>query len=157
MENFERQVFIWVDGSKERSGLVCSRTEGHQCLGVLGIVWVKWVKVTQSCLILCDPMDYTVHGILQTRILEWVAFPFLRGSSQPSYQTLVSRIAGRFFTSWATREAQLKGWQVTFILQRNSWTSEKKTKRWVWWKWEKKTWNGGWQKSMSDRISPVVP
>ena len=41
------------------------------------------VKVTQSCLTLCDPMDYTVHGILQARILEWVAFPFSKGSSQP--------------------------------------------------------------------------
>ena len=41
------------------------------------------MKVTQLCLTLCDPMDYTVHGILQTRILEWVAFPFSRGSSQP--------------------------------------------------------------------------
>ena len=37
------------------------------------------VKVTQSCLTICDPMDYTVHGILQARILEWVAFPFSRG------------------------------------------------------------------------------
>ena len=42
------------------------------------------VKVTQSCLTLCNPMDYTVHGILQARILEWVAFPFGKGSSQPS-------------------------------------------------------------------------
>ena len=41
------------------------------------------VKVVQSCLTLCNPMDYTVHGILQARILEWVAFPFFRGSSQP--------------------------------------------------------------------------
>ena len=49
-----------------------------------------------------------VHGILQARILEWVAFPFSRGSSQPRGQTQVSRIAGRFFTSWATREAQIK-------------------------------------------------
>ena len=135
MENFERQVFIWVDDSKEKSGLVCSRIEGHQCLGVLDIVWVK---VAQSCPTLCDPMDYTVHGILQTRILEWVAFPFLRGSSQPRDRTQVSHTAGRFFTSWATREAWLKGWQVKFILQRNSWTSEKKTRRWVWWKWEEK-------------------
>ena len=38
------------------------------------------IKVTQSCLTLCDPMDYTVHGILQARILEWVAFPFSMGS-----------------------------------------------------------------------------
>ena len=64
------------------------------------------VKVTQSCLILCDPMVYTVHGILQARILECVAFPFSRGSSQPRGQTQVSPIAGRFFTSWASREAQ---------------------------------------------------
>ena len=41
------------------------------------------VKVAQSCLTLCNPMDYTVHGILQAKILEWVAFPFSRGSSQP--------------------------------------------------------------------------
>ena len=56
------------------------------------------VKVTQSCPSLCDLMDYTVHGILQTRILERVAFPFSRGSSQPRDQTLVSYISGRFFT-----------------------------------------------------------
>ena len=41
------------------------------------------VKVAQSCPTLCNSMDYTVHGILQARILEWVAFPFSRGSSQP--------------------------------------------------------------------------
>ena len=41
------------------------------------------VHVTQSCPTLCDPMDYRVHGVLQARILEWVAFPCLRGSSQP--------------------------------------------------------------------------
>ena len=40
------------------------------------------VKVAQSCLTLCDPMDYTVHGLLQARTLEWVVFPFSRGSSQ---------------------------------------------------------------------------
>ena len=57
------------------------------------------VKVTQSCLTLCDPMDYTVHGVLQARILEWVAIPFSRGSSQPMDQTQVSHIAGGFFTS----------------------------------------------------------
>ena len=56
-------------------------------------------KVIQSCLTLCDPMDYRVHGILQDRILEWVAIPFSRASSQPRDQTQVSRIAGRFFTS----------------------------------------------------------
>ena len=60
------------------------------------------VKVAQSCPTLCDCMDYTVHGILQARILEWLAFPFSRGSSQPRDQTQVSRIAGRFLTSWTT-------------------------------------------------------
>ena len=44
-------------------------------------------------------MDYAVHGILQDRILEWVTFPFSRGSSQPRDRTQVSRIADRFFTS----------------------------------------------------------
>ena len=83
--------------------------------GSLNMVWggaypfcmekVK-VKVTQSSPTFCDPMDYTVHGILQARILQWVAFPFSRGSSQPRDWTQVSRIAGRYFTSWATREAQ---------------------------------------------------
>jgi len=57
------------------------------------------VKVLQSCPTLCDPRDYTVHGILQARILEWVAFPFSRGYSQTRDQTQVSLIAGRFFTN----------------------------------------------------------
>ena len=48
------------------------------------------VKVTQSCLTLCDAMGYTVHGILQARLLEWGAFPFSRGSSQPRDQTQAS-------------------------------------------------------------------
>ena len=41
------------------------------------------MKVVQLCLTLCDPMDYTVHGILQAGVLEWEAFPFSKGSSQP--------------------------------------------------------------------------
>ena len=57
------------------------------------------VKVTQSCLTLSDPMDYTVHGILQAIILGWVAFPFSKGSSQPRVKTQVSCITGGFFTS----------------------------------------------------------
>ena len=63
------------------------------------------LKAAQSCLTLCDPMDYTVHGILQARILEWVAVPFSRGSSWPRNWTGVSCIAGRFFINWAIREA----------------------------------------------------
>ena len=57
------------------------------------------VKITQSCPTLCNPMDYTVHGILQARILEWVAVPFSRGSSQLRDQTQVSHTTGTFFTS----------------------------------------------------------
>ena len=61
------------------------------------------VSVAQSRPTLCDPMDCSppdssVHGILQTRILEWVTIPFSRGSSQPRDQTQVSCIASRFFT-----------------------------------------------------------
>ena len=68
-------------------------------------IWGLKVKVAQSCPTFSDPMDYTVHGILQARILKWVAFSFSRGSSQPRDQTQVSCIVGGFFTSWATREA----------------------------------------------------
>ena len=73
--------------------------------------WKLKVKIAQSCPTLCDPLDCSlpgssVHGILQARILEWVTVHFSRGSSQPRDQTQVSCIAGRFYTIWATREAQ---------------------------------------------------
>ena len=69
------------------------------------------VLVAQSCPTLCDPMDCSppgscVHEIFQARILEWVAISFSRGSSQSRDRTQVSCTAGRFFTDWATREAQ---------------------------------------------------
>ena len=57
------------------------------------------VKVAQSYQTLCDTMDYTVHGILQARILGCIAVPFSRGSSQARDRTQVSHIAGGFFTS----------------------------------------------------------
>ena len=68
------------------------------------------VLVTQLCLTLWDPMDcsppcFSVHGILQARILEWVAVPFSRGSSWPRDLTQVFSIAGRFLTIWATETA----------------------------------------------------
>ena len=67
--------------------------------------YLKGVKVAQLCLTLCDPFDYTVHEILQVRILEWVPISFskgsfCKGSSQPRDQTQVSRTAGKFFTNW---------------------------------------------------------
>ena len=64
-----------------------------------GLSILAKVKAAQSCPTLCDPKDYTFPGILQARILEWVAFPFSRGSSQPRDRTQVSRSAGGFFTS----------------------------------------------------------
>ena len=70
----------------------------------------KTILVSQLCPTHCNPMDCSppssfVHGILQARILEWIAMLFSRGSSWPRDWTWVSCIAGRFFTTWATREA----------------------------------------------------
>ena len=67
--------------------------------------------VAESCLPVCDPMDcsppgFPVHGILQARILEWVAISYSRGSSQLRDQTWVFHITGTFFIFWATREAR---------------------------------------------------
>ena len=71
--------------------------------------------VTQSYPTLCDPMDCSpagssVHGILQARILEWVAISFSRASSQTRDRTRLSHAAGRLFTHWATREAPGDCW-----------------------------------------------
>ena len=70
------------------------------------------VLVAQSYPTFCDPMDYSppgfsVHGLLQARILEWVAISSSRGSSWPRDQTWVFCIAGRFFTIWTTRKAPI--------------------------------------------------
>ena len=90
-----------------------------------------WVKATENstafhteCVCVCvwitqfcDPMDcsppvFSVHGVLQARILEWVANPLPRGSSWPRDRTWVFRTAGGFFTVWAMREAR-STWQST--------------------------------------------
>ena len=81
-------------------------TTEHVCM-------CECVLVTQSCLTPCDPLDcsppdYSIHRILQARMLEQVAIPFPKGSSQPRDQTSVSCIAGRFFTVWVTREAHIE-------------------------------------------------
>ena len=85
--------------------ITSNNTEKKSCISVrkTNRKEVKKVKVAQSCRTLCDPMYYTVHGFLQARILEWVASPFSRGSSQPRDRTQVSHTAGRSFTIWATR------------------------------------------------------
>ena len=81
--------------------------------------------VAQLCLTLCNPMDCSppgssVHGILQTRILVWVAVSFSRGSSQPRAQTWVSWIVGRFFTVWAARGAPPVGIVVLNVVTEDS-------------------------------------
>ena len=88
------------------------------------------VLVTQSYPTLCDSMDcslpgFSVHGILQARILEWVVMPSFRVSSRPSDQTWVSCITGTFFTIWATREAQK---------ERLPWSGNESGTRW-WKRW----------------------
>ena len=81
-----------------------SRKTTNMCSYVININF----SLCESCSVAsdpCDPMDYTVHGILQARIVEWVAFPFTGGSSQPRDRTQVFHTTGGFFTSWAIREA----------------------------------------------------
>ena len=62
--------------------------------------------LAQSCLTLWDPPGSSVHGIVQARILQWVAIPCSRGSSPPSDRTLVSCTTGRFLIVWATRRSR---------------------------------------------------
>ena len=76
---------------------------------MLSLLTVK-VLVTQSCPTLCDPMDCSppgssLHGIVQARVLEWIAISFYRGSSLPRDRTQVSCIARRLFAVWATGES----------------------------------------------------
>ena len=82
------------------------------------------LKLLSHVQLFVTPMDYIACGILQARILEWVAVPFSRGSSQLRDQTQVFHIAGWFFTSWATREAQETGVGSLTILQRIFLTQE---------------------------------
>ena len=107
-KHFPKQTFPrrcrsrWSQVEKQAEGFRGS-SEGSESL-----------LVAQSCLTLCNPMDCgspssSVHGILQARILEWVAIPFSRESSQPRDWTQVSSNAGRFFTVWVTREALSEG------------------------------------------------
>ena len=96
-------VHVQGRGRKERSftHILIHQTDFYR-LSITTWCWVK-MKVAQLCLTLClcIPMNYVVHGILQARILEWVAYPFSRVSSQPRNWTRVSCIAGGFFTNWA--------------------------------------------------------
>ena len=100
--------------------------------------WVL-VSIVQPCLTLCNPMDWTVvlqaflsMGILQARILECIAVPFSRESSWPRGWTQVSCIAGKSFTSWATREAPC-GEGYTNTNPANKVISENAMKRFTGW------------------------
>ena len=107
-----------ADQRENREGEGVRTVSGLKGERKLSWAWT-WVKDAQSCLTLFEPMDYSlpgssVHGILQAWILEWVAIPFSRGSSQPRNWTWVFCTAGRFFTIWATREALL--WASSQVL-----------------------------------------
>ena len=92
--------------------LQASSREVWGCIPAPGIFWgLHMSEVAQSCLTLCDPMDYSlpgfsVRGIFQAKILEQVAISFSRRSSWPRDWTWVSHTVGRCFTIWATREVQ---------------------------------------------------
>ena len=109
-------------------------------LGILPKIWKKESEVTQSCLTLSDPMDcslpgFSVHGLFQAIVLEWIAISFSRGSSQPRVRTRVSHTVDRHFTVWATREATRA---VTELLQSHdqTWMGEElllkdKQRKWL--------------------------
>ena len=94
---------FWKGQNKELVSRIGDELDASQ-------VTVSFVCVSHSVmsdLMDCSSPGSSIYGILQARILEWVAIPFSRGSSWPRNRTWVSRIAGRFFTIWATSEVQL--------------------------------------------------
>ena len=98
-------IRVWTHQIQVFYNIVLISTEQKQYMYIC-----VCVLVTQMCLTFCTPMDCSppgssVHGILQTRILVFIAIPFSRGSFWLRYQTWVSCIAGRFFTVCATKEA----------------------------------------------------
>ena len=121
--------FEWTPGVGDGQGglaccdsWACKESDMTEWLSTAQPMKKVKVLVVQLFLALCDPRDYrppgsSVHGILQARILEWVAIPFSRGSSQPRDQTWVSCIAGRFFTIWAIREAHIL---INLVLMANN-------------------------------------
>ena len=101
-------VYIWLHCKQNNLHITFYLCDAFlNTLYIKGYTCVK-VKVSQLCLTVCDPMDHTVHGVLQARTPEWVVVSFCRGSSQPRDHTQVSWHAGRFFTIWTTREFSIK-------------------------------------------------
>ena len=103
-------VYRWQDRVMGRKrGWIWRTVNGmkHQLLRHVPYKWGSWSwsrSVVSNSLrpVDCSPPSSSIHGILQARILEWVAMSFSRGSSQPRAQTQVSSIAEEFFTIWAT-------------------------------------------------------
>ena len=102
----QKQATLIFDGRSQDSGCLGGGVVTEKALGLLV------VKVAQSCPTLQS------QGIFQARILEWVAFPFSKESSQPRDWTQVSCIAGEFFTSWATRESLALTWVLVSVYDR---------------------------------------
>ena len=102
-------VFKMLDPSCPGGEEVCFHSDLTACLSKQMFQGSKQVSESETFSVVSDfldPMDYTVHGILQVRTLEWVAFSFSRGSFWPRDRTRVSCIAGGFFTNWTIREPQ---------------------------------------------------
>ena len=91
------------------------------------VVLVIWSEVAQSCLTLCDPMDYSLpgsslHGIFQARVLEWVAISFSRGSFPPRDWPCISCISStgrRILNHWTTREPIIKQYNTILSFVRS--------------------------------------
>ena len=110
LQSIGLQSWTWLSDWTELNILLDKNTQQPGIEGNFPNL-IKLKLVTQSCLTLCDPMDYSppgssVHGILQARVPEWVAISFSRGSSWPRDQTWVSCIARGFFTIWAKGHLQ---------------------------------------------------
>ena len=115
-------------------------------------LWINYSIAldTQSCPMRWGPMDgslpsSSVRGILQARTLEWVAFPFSGGSSQPRDHTWVSWIAGKFFIIWATRETQKPNRKLRERQQCKKWTPWMKTEEHLGSEMSRKPRDTGWE------------
>ena len=121
-KNFKHLFYLasqyrwWPDGDQFlQDKCACTQINIYVC------VYIHVKCESESCSIVSSslwPHDYRVHGILQARILEWVASPFSRGSSRPRNRTGVSCIAGGFFISWATRKAHTRKHLRIFLNKR---------------------------------------